>query len=163
MTSAHFTIHATTANYTILSRERLVCLIVHTEMRPGAWQAVTRSVESVAAASAGRVQSLTLLEEFPLTAPPETRAEAEVYARTIGEYLSKSAVVIEGGGLRATFVRSVITGMVVLSRSTYPRRVFGNLTDALYWLNQGTPRDLSPAAFLDALEHARHELGRQVA
>jgi hypothetical protein len=163
LTTAHFTVHATTGDYTILSRGRLVCLIAHTEMGPAAWQAVTRIVASVAGASSDRVQSLTLLEEFPLTARADTRAETETYARTVGRFLSRSAVVIEGGGLRATFVRSIIAGMSVLSRSAFPRRVFGNLTDASYWLNEGMKREIDPATFLDALEQARHEVGRQVA
>lgn len=164
MQASHFKIHVTARDYTILTRGRLLCLIAHTELGPSAWQSSTPVVESIAAASAGRVQSLFLLEEFPLLAPPEARAQAEVYARTVGQYLSKSAVVIEGGGLRTAFVRSVITGMAVLSRSPYPRRIFGNITDALYWLNEGTtPREIEPAAFLNSLEQVRREVDRHVA
>ena len=47
-----------------------------------------------------------------------------------------SGVCFEGTGLRATIVRSVVTGLSLLSSFPFPHKVFGSLTEGVAFVNE---------------------------
>jgi hypothetical protein len=81
---------------------------------------------------------LGILTIVPAKAPPpafELRGRlAQVFADAT--HVKGSAVCFEGTGLRATMVRSVVTGITILSPPAFPQKVFSELSTALDFLNQ---------------------------
>jgi hypothetical protein len=160
--TAQLTIHASTLDYTILSWGRCLCLIGHTQLGAPAWQAATRVAETLAAEFPKAVLALTVVEDLTAATDPVQRAAAEDYARKVAPLLAKSAVVIESEGFGSALVRSVITGMAVLARSSkYPRRVFGSVQEAAYWLSDGSEQATNTPAFLAWFEQLRLHLPRR--
>ncbi|HYP88402.1 MAG TPA: hypothetical protein VEQ59_09615 [Polyangiaceae bacterium] len=71
------------------------------------------------------------------SAPPPEQAEREGSAKMIsvhGERLAGCACVIEGQGFRAAITRTVLTGIVVLTRTPAPVAFFENVKSAQAWL-----------------------------
>lgn len=69
-----------------------------------------------------------------------------------------SATVIEAGGLRASFFRSVITGIHLLARSKVPQKVLDNIDDGVRWLLERPGAGPELAAQTDAIIAGVHEL-----
>ena len=66
--------------------------------------------------------------------PPDVRAEAQKLSREPAANMRAIAQVIYGSGFVAAAVRSIATGMVLLSRSRKPTKIFGTLERASTWL-----------------------------
>ena len=45
-----------------------------------------------------------------------------------------SGVAFEGSGFMAASVRSVVVGLTLLAKQTYPHRVFPNVKEASFWI-----------------------------
>lgn len=115
----------------------------------------TRS--SVWGATAQQRELVFLIVAEEQAPPPPAPLRAEL-ARHLGETqhrILRSAVVHEGAGFRAAVVRSFVTGLSVLLRANYPRRVFSNVNDAAFWLGADPRAELEVPAFLDALREVR--------
>lgn len=66
-------------------------------------------------------------------------------------YTLGSAMVVEAGGLRASFFRSVVTGIQLVTRSAVPQKVFHNIDDSMRWLLAFPGVDPSTAQNVDEL------------
>jgi hypothetical protein len=139
-----------------------MCQIGHGDLRAPAWQAAYRVAEQLAKQHPSGILALTVLEEVPYAPDAASRSEAADYARRVGPLLAKSAVVIEGGGFRSALVRSIITGMAVLTAKGHLRRVFDSISDAVHWLGEGD-RDIGAARFVAALDQQRQQLSQRSA
>lgn len=75
------------------------------------------------------------------------REASEDNLREFADVHRGSALVVEAGGLRAAFFRSVITSVQLLARSPVSQKVFNNIDDSVTWLLEqpGMPADM-PAA-----------------
>jgi hypothetical protein len=100
-------------------------------------EGVAKFSEHVARAGKQHPGGLALLTIVPSSAPPppgEVRAKlAAAFAGAQG--VKASAVFFEGSGLRATIVRSVVTGLSLLAPPKFPHKVFGKLEESLVFLN----------------------------
>ena len=68
--------------------------------------------------------------------PPPNEVRARLAAAiSAAPQVKASAVCFEGSGLRATIVRSVVAGLTILSRPSYPHRVFGTLEEGVGFIN----------------------------
>ena len=98
-------------------------------LEPTAAQAVPREV---------RDESAALTAEFPSLA---------------------AATVIEGSGFRAAATRTAVSGMFLISRPTYPHKVFASLTESARWVietvKRTAPLDVTSDDILRAIEVAR--------
>lgn len=47
-----------------------------------------------------------------------------------------SAICFEGTGMRATIVRSVVTGLTIMSQPPFPHKVFASLDEGVTFVNQ---------------------------
>ncbi|MBL8684789.1 MAG: hypothetical protein JNK05_36775 [Myxococcales bacterium] len=88
--------------------------------------------------------ALPLLAVVDATSPPPRRAVFERFTREIGarrEVFSAVAIVIALSDLRGLAVRAMITSLSVITRTSYPVRVFSSTAQALAWLSGlGEPR-----------------------
>jgi hypothetical protein len=64
----------------------------------------------------------------------ETRHALVQLMRELGPYLAASAVVVGGDGFWASTMRSVITGMRVLTPHSYEMRLHSNIAEVVAWL-----------------------------
>lgn len=69
-----------------------------------------------------------------MTVDDEVRKAGEVNLKEFERFTRGSAMVVEAGGLRASFFRSVITGIHLIARSPVPQKIFDNIDDAVLWL-----------------------------
>jgi hypothetical protein len=80
--------------------------------------------------------ALAVLPHVSLEAPllKELRAEAERLMTTSPKELLAVAEVIEGSGFLAATVRSIATGLVLVTRPPFPTRIFAGVEPAAAWL-----------------------------
>ena len=64
----------------------------------------------------------------------EVRERSRANVDEFGEHTVRSVLVVEGGSIRASFFRSVITGVYFLSRSSASQKVTSTIDDGLDWL-----------------------------
>jgi hypothetical protein len=69
-----------------------------------------------------------------------TREPIARWLRDVSEKILISAVVFEGDGFVAASVRSVVVGLTMLARQTYPHRVFRDVKEAAEWFETEEPR-----------------------
>jgi hypothetical protein len=69
-----------------------------------------------------------------MTVEDDVRKASEVNLREFEQFNRGSAMVVEAGGLRASFFRSVMTGIHFVTRSPVPQKIFDNIGDAVLWL-----------------------------
>lgn len=69
-----------------------------------------------------------------MTVDDEVRKASEANLREFEQFNRGSAMVVEAGGLRASFFRSVMTGIHFVTRSPVPQKIFDNIGDAVLWL-----------------------------
>jgi hypothetical protein len=89
--------------------------------------------------------------------PREVRDES---AALTAEFQSlAAATVIEGSGFRAAATRTAVSGMFLISRPSYPHKVFGNLADGASWViekvSRTAPLAVTSDDILRAIEVAR--------
>lgn len=95
--------------------------------------------------------------------PPSTEVSRELASMIRNAEVRASAVAFEGGGFRASIVRSVITGLAILARPPYPHFVTGTLAEASDWLIESLDRAgveafASPAELTAAIDRLRSDL-----
>jgi hypothetical protein len=88
--------------------------------------------------------------------PPPDQAARNAYVHLMRNYagrLNAAAVVIEGKGLTAAVVRSVVTGITLIARPPFPVRSFAEPDAAADWLSHSIAPH-SPTAHLTPAEIA---------
>ena len=79
--------------------------------------------------------AVTIIRARPtLGVSPEIRALAAENLREIANVNRGTAMVVEAGGARAIFFRSIITSVNLLARTTTPRKVFTTIDAAIGWV-----------------------------
>ena len=107
------------------------------------------------------LSSLTVLRvKARLNIDESVRKQGSVIATEFAHVLDGSAVIVEAKGLAATIIRSVLTSIALLSRSSNPVKPFSKIADGCEWL-----MGLKGAAQLDSksaetLTHLVVELAR---
>ena len=104
------------------------------------------AIQRVIVAEHGYCVSLSIVQDRLSVNVGEGVKEAS--AENMKEFASTNlgaAVVVEQGGIRATIIRSLITGIQLVAFSPLKQRVFGSTADALGWLGArpGLPKDKS--------------------
>jgi hypothetical protein len=65
---------------------------------------------------------------------PDDAARSALAKSMRSSAISRIALVNEGTGFRASIVRSIISGIALLTRSPVPQKVFSSIEDAQAWL-----------------------------
>ena len=91
--------------------------------------------------------------------PPDDRTRRAYVAmmREFGPRLDAASVIVDGAGVTAAVIRSVITGLVLIGRPSFPVKVFDSTADACAWLAHAMVWDqpTSSAELADALAMLR--------
>jgi len=77
---------------------------------------------------------VTIVEEKASLPGAAERDAVAAWMAGIADVVKCSALSFEGTGFRAAAVRSVLTGLNVVSRQPFPHQVFGNVTAAVKFL-----------------------------
>jgi hypothetical protein len=103
-----------------------------------------------------RVVSITVIEPSAGSPPPaDVRAQTSALTR---EYKSTAAIVIEGNGFRAAAMRTVISGMYLFSRQTYPYKILGTVAEGARWIESAAGEGLRATVIERAVETAREAI-----
>jgi len=111
---------------------------LHRELRPQVGMFSTLSV---------------VVGELEMNLDNEVRRIGGEMTREFDPVALAAATVVQSGGIKAAFLRSVITGMHLVGRSTTPHRVFRKTDDALAWilaLDDQEPRYVQESAKIRA-------------
>jgi len=87
---------------------------------------------------------LTILEDPPARAgaPANVRSSVANLLQHHGDRIDAALIIYDGGGIRSAIVRSVITGINLLSGARFPNQVFGDPRLGMKWLVEqlGSPK-----------------------
>ena len=148
-------IHAVTEDYTIMSWDRCLGLVWKKETTVAGMQAYTQVYREVSLRYPSGIYLLTVVEEDAPMPPFEAREAVAVFLRNGAGRIRMSAVVHEGAGFRAAAVRSVVTGISMLSKAPFPHRIFATVEQASKWLGTTQYRDVDPDYTVFAVNEAR--------
>lgn len=127
--------YESTTDYAMTSLDNLFITLwrVHTRL-----EGIEKYVKHVAALANQHATGIGLLTIVPPKAvPPESDVRGRL-ARAFSEApnVMGSAICFEGSGLRATIVRSVVTGLTIISRPVFPHKVFASLEEGVTFVNE---------------------------
>jgi hypothetical protein len=97
---------------------------------------VRRSLELLAERTKGKIFTITVLEPsaFNTTMPAAVREAAARIVSDMAPRTGATVTVIEGTGFRSATARLVTSGVYLLSRKTFPTKVFGTVPEGARWL-----------------------------
>ena len=127
--------HELTPDYAMTSLDNLFIALwrVHTRL-----EGIEKYVKHVAALAGQHSSGIGLITIVPPKAvPPESEVRGRL-ARAFSEApnVMGSAICFEGSGLRATIVRSVVTGLTIMSRPVFPHKVFASRAAGVTFVNE---------------------------
>jgi hypothetical protein len=82
---------------------------------------------------------LTVVENVADPPAADVRRSITEMLRSLQGRAIRSAVAQEGTGFRAAMVRGVVTGLTLVSRLSYPHRVFDTMEAGITWIVGGLP------------------------
>ncbi len=93
-----------------------------------------------------------------------TRQETKRQAQLFGDTVAAGAVVLEGGGVRESLIRSLVRGLLMLKRSPMPYRFFATVEEGVDHCLAGLGRVSEPARakVLGAVEALRERTAEDV-
>jgi hypothetical protein len=125
-------------NHTAFTYGRLFVMIWHVDTKLGAVNFVSRHITEFACEQTPRrIGLLTVVEEHVSMPSAEARAGLAVLMQMNAPYLVRSAVAYEGTGFKAAAIRAVSTGIALLSKHSFPHRIFSGVGAATAWLGEG--------------------------
>ncbi|PRP95843.1 hypothetical protein ENSA5_37120 [Enhygromyxa salina] len=100
----------------------------------------------------GHFVALTIIRAgLEMTVTDEVRERSARNMREFATTTLGSALVVESGGFRAVFFRSVLTSLQLVSRSPVKQKVFSDIGEALRWLLARPGVEAKAAAAIDSL------------
>ena len=129
-------------------------------------RALRRALNPHYARWAGNTCSISLAEAAATvaTATPESREETARLNRDFPVSLG-SALIVEGAGFRGAAIRTMLSGIYLVTRQSYPRKIFDTLAQAAEWLapiaGKNQPNPYHPRELIAAVAAMRASLIRQ--
>jgi hypothetical protein len=150
-------LHFSTRDHLIATWSNVVILIWRKETT-GVGVAGLQSVyDNHALQNRSGVFLTTIVEEQAETPTQEIRKALARFLEKGGGRTLLSAVVHEGSGFRAAFVRSIVTGVSLLAKLPYPHKVFSSVNEATVWfrVNAPVPQAWTEEDLLEAIRELR--------
>jgi hypothetical protein len=121
---------------------------------------VRSGIEKLAARVSGPLYTLTVLEPsaFNTTMPAPIREEAARIVRDMAPRTGATVTIIEGTGFRSATARLVTSGVYLLSRQTFPTKVFGTVPEGARWLLSHCGRKDGTDEICGVIAQARSQL-----
>jgi hypothetical protein len=128
-----------TRDQLIATWQNVVILVWRKDTTPVGVRTLQEAYDMHAAQFPGGVFLLTIVEE-PAGTPPSqaSRTALATFLQRAARAMILSAVVHEGTGFRAGVVRSVVTGLALVSKLPYRHRVFATVDEAVAWFREGS-------------------------
>lgn len=155
-------LHDVTEDYTIMSWDRCLGLVWKKETTVAGMQAYTKVYRDVSLRYPSGIYLLTIVEEEARMPPYEAREAVAIFLRNSTGRVRMSAVVHEGSGFRAAAVRSVVTGIAMLSKVGFPHHIFATVEQAAKWLGTTHFRDVDPEYTVLAVNDGRERASLQM-
>lgn len=95
---------------------------------------VRATARRLAAERPGALATLVVIERGADMPSAEARAELSAMAVDQQARMVAAALVHEGNGFRTATVRAVMTGMMLVSRSAFPHKIFATVEEGSRWL-----------------------------
>jgi hypothetical protein len=144
--------------HAIVANRSLVTIVLRGVFTSEIASACYRAVEDAAAKHAGRACVLVVIEPKAPTPDPPVRAQTAETMRNVADRITGWAVVVEGGGLRPTIVRSVLVAINMMSRSVLDTKYFETVDEAAQWLKSRPRAELDAGEIRQTAEFAREQL-----
>lgn len=134
-----------TPDYAMMSLDNLFVILWR---KNTTLEGIAKLVKHLAAEAAKNPKGMGLVTIVPTTAVPPPNEVRGKLASALSEavFVKGSAVCFEGTGLRATIVRSVVTGLTLLSPPPFPHKVFGTLESGVEFVNQNLEKAGAPTS-----------------
>lgn len=152
---------------TFHAQEQGFCVAIHGCLVVAIWgrEAEVDDLRQIAAAQRraiaqyGHCVAITIIRAKPtMGVSSEIRAVAAENLREIGDVNRGTAMVVEAGGARAIFFRSIITSVNLLARTSTPQKVFKAINEAVDWVLTRPGIDPATAAASEQIIAATHVL-----
>ncbi len=155
------TIQAATKDYLFATWERVMLALYCGETTSLSVRVGQRIFDEHAKSFPDGILLLTVVEEqAPMPTSDARDALGQLLKSGTGR-TRRSAVVYEGNGFRAATVRSVVTGITVLSRPPFPHKIFATVADAVGFLAEpGLPAPKLAQIVEDVRERHRASLAQ---
>jgi len=142
-------VHENTHQHLIATWANLIFAIFKKETTLAGVQKVRQAYERSWRLNPNGLCTMMIVEpRAPMPGAEVRKALAEALAVGSGRTLM-SAVIHEGSGFHASAVRSVVTGLAMLTRLPFPHQVFATVRDAANWMAK------NPACGTDAVSILR--------
>ncbi|HZU82320.1 MAG TPA: hypothetical protein VE987_05365 [Polyangiaceae bacterium] len=150
------TLRVWTRDQIIATWQQLVIVVYRLETTISGTHAVQETFDELARQYPG-VFVLTVVEEHAPIPAPDVRAMMARFLLTRAPQIVLSAVVYEGTGFRAAAVRTVVTGLALVSKLPYRHKIFATVEDAARWFAESSPvaHDWGEAAIVDVVTKMR--------
>lgn len=122
-------------------------------------RAITRFSES----RPNGIGIITIVEEAAPMPPSDARDALVKVLEGISRCVKVSAVAFEGTGFRAAAVRSVVAGLTMVARQSYPHKVFATVEEAMAWMAPQMPSPTSSRDLIEAVREVRERLQAKAA
>jgi hypothetical protein len=132
-------VHAWTRDQVIATWESVIIVVYRFETTMSGAAAAQEVFDALAREHRDGAFVLTVVEENAPMPTPEVRAMMARFLATRAPQIILSAVVYEGTGFRAAAVRSLVTGLALVSKLPYRHKVFATVDEAASWFRSNSP------------------------
>ena len=132
-------IHAVAADHVLATWRSVVVVVYRVETTMEALRLLRPIVDGLARENPGGIHYLTIVEAGAREPSSEVRAAISAFFTKSASAVKLSALVFEGSGFRAAFVRSVASSIARFSRYPFPHKVFATVDTASAWLRVTSP------------------------
>jgi len=132
-------IHSATADHVLATWGSVVVVVYRIETTMEALRLLRPVVEGLAREYPGGIHYLTIVEAGAREPSAEVRGAISAFFAKSASAVKLSALVFEGTGFRAAFVRSVASSIARFSRYPFPHKVFATVPTAAVWMRVTSP------------------------
>ncbi len=105
----------------------------------------------------GHFSSIAILHTDTMGGPnQDVKARAAEQAKLVADKLVGTAIVVVGGGMAATLMRTVLVGYFLLTKAGNKQKAFSTIEEAVTWLKGLPGQDDDVKKQLDAKEISKH-------
>jgi hypothetical protein len=133
------TIRDSTKDHIIGAWERVAVVVFREETTIEGVRNLTAVCDDLARQHPEGIFLLTIVAPNAPMPPSVVRSAVAAFLAARAGQLIASAVVYEGAGFRAAAVRSVVTGVSMVSKPPYPHKVFSSVAAAARWFAGMSP------------------------
>jgi len=134
----HLVVLEASAAFVVATIGHYVVILVKKNLGASGLSAFERASTAVLREHSRVAHLVVLLSEHEVPGPVEREGISRVLRQFRGS-IAAAAIVFEGGGLRATLIRSAVSAIGLIGRASHPERVFADSGDATVWLGSHAP------------------------